>query len=68
VRADIRATGDYIEGLSALQGAGAGVERAVNDICVHDQAPAGFAQAISLRAGLTALAMLWSSREKSRAR
>jgi hypothetical protein len=40
-RSDARATADYIEGKCALQRAGADAERAVNDICVHDHAPAG---------------------------
>jgi hypothetical protein len=67
-RADTRATADYIEGKCALQRAGADAERAVDDICVRDQAPAGFAQTTALRAGLTALAMLWGVKERSRAR
>ncbi len=67
VRRHERATKDYLDGKHALRLAGAAAEHAVDVVCVQDQAPAGMMEVESLRSGLQALAIWWStSKRKSK--
>ena len=58
----------FLEGRNALRLAGLEAERVVDQVCVRDQAPAGFGELNALRAGLQALSALWSDRRKARMR
>jgi hypothetical protein len=63
-----RATTDYLEGRNALRLAGRGVESAIDNICVADLVPAGLDEFSALKAGLEALATLWTAKRKAGAR
>jgi hypothetical protein len=59
-----RAVLDYLSGRNSLRLAGSAAERAVESVCVHDQAPAGWSELEALRCGLQALSALWTARRK----
>ena len=63
-----RASADYLAGRNALRLAGLEAERVVDHVCARDQALAGFGELSALRAGLQALAALWSAKRKACAR
>ena len=63
-----RASAAYLEGRHALRLAGRDAERVVDDVCARDCALAGFGELNALRAGLQALAALWSAKRKASAR
>ena len=63
-----RASAAYIEGRHVLRLAGRDAERVVDDVCARDCALAGFGELNALRAGLAALAALWSAKRKASAR
>ena len=63
-----KASAAYIEGRHALRLAGREAERVVDDVCARDCALAGFGELNALRAGLQALAALWSAKRKASAR
>jgi hypothetical protein len=63
-----RASAAYLEGRHVLRLAGRDAERVVDDVCARDCAPAGFGEVNALRAGLQALAALWSAKRKASAR
>ena len=65
VRRHERASAAWLEGRNALRLAGRDAERVVDDVCAQDRAPAGFDDLNALRAGLAALAALWSARRKA---
>ena len=58
----------WLEGRNALRLAGREAERVVDDVCARDCALAGFGELNALRAGLQALAALWSAKRKASAR
>ena len=63
-----RASAAYLEGRHVLRLAGPDAERVVDDVCARDCALAGFGELNALRAGLQALAALWSAKRKASAR
>ena len=68
VRRHERASAAYIESRHAMRLAGRDAERVVDEVCIRDCAPAGFRELNALRAGLQALAALWSAKRKASAR
>ena len=68
VRRHERASAEWLAGRDALRSAGGLAERTVSSVCELDQAPAGYAELVALRAGLAALAALWSAKRKASAR
>ena len=63
-----KASAAYIEGRQALRLAGRDAERVADEVCTQDRAPAGLSELNALRAGLAALAALWSAKRKASAR
>jgi hypothetical protein len=61
-------TAAYLEGRHALRLAGRDAERVADEVCTQDRAPAGLSELNALRAGLAALAALWSAKRKASAR
>ena len=68
VRRHERASAAWLEGRNALRLAGRDAERVVDSVCARDCALAGFGELNALRAGLQALAALWSAKRKASAR
>ena len=68
VRRHEHASAAYLEGRHVLRLAGRDAERVVDSVCARDCAPAGFGGLNALRAGLAALAALWSAKRKASAR
>jgi hypothetical protein len=64
-----RANAAFIEGRFALRQAGNDAERAVEAVCIRDQAPVGYRELEALKIGLQALFDWWSqAKRKARAR
>ena len=63
-----RASAAYLEGRHALRLAGRDAERVADEVCTQDRAPAGLSELNALRAGLAALAALWSAKRTASAR